>query len=110
MLNLSSEQRIFLCTQDTDMRKSFDGLSAMVKSVMKQNPIKGDWFVFVNRRRTMMKILYFSPGGYCLWAKHLEQGTFSQLTSGQLTLTELMLLIDGIDVKHATKRRRFNRQ
>ena len=110
MLNLSSEQRIFLCTQVTDMQKSFDGLSAMVKSVMKQNPIKGNWFVFVNRRRTMMKILYFSPGGYCLWAKRLEQGTFAQLTSGQLTLTELMLLIDGIDVKHATKRRRFNRQ
>ena len=109
MLNLSSEQRIWLCTQDTDMRKSFDGLSAMVKSVIKQNPISGDWFVFVNRRRTMMKVLYFSPGGYCLWAKRLEQGTFTRLTSHQLTLTQLMLLIDGIDVKQSTKRRRFNR-
>jgi len=109
MLNLSTEPRIWLCTQATDMRKSFDGLSAMVKSVMKQNPISGDWFVFVNRRRTMMKILFFAPGGYCLWAKRLEQCTFSQLSSGQLTLTELMLLIDGIDVKQSIKRRRYTR-
>lgn len=90
------------------MRKSFDGLSAMTRNILKQNPLSGDWFVFVNRRRTMMKVLYFSPGGHCLWCKRLEQGTFSQFIKGHISVTELLLLIDGIEVKQSIQRRRFS--
>lgn len=108
MLNLTGNTRIWLCTEATDMRKSFDGLSAMVKQVLKQNPVSGDFFVFINRRRSMMKVLYFSPGGYCLWCKRLEQGTFARLHGGNMTVSELLLLIDGIDIKSSVKRQRFS--
>ncbi len=110
MLTLSGENRIWLCTQPTDMRRSFNGLSAMVRNLLKQDPLCGDWFVFINRRRTQMRVLYYSTGGFALWGKRLEQGTFSQLHKEQLTLSELMLLIDGIDVKTVRKRRRYSRK
>lgn len=71
-----NQARIWLCTQPTDMRKSFNGLSALVKNQLDHNPLSGQYFVFVNRRKTQMKVLYFEPSGYCLWSKRLEQGQF----------------------------------
>lgn len=105
---MSGDNTIWLCTQPTDMRRSFDGLSAMVRQVMQQNPVSGDWFVFINRRRTQMKVLYYAPGGYALWCKRLEKGTFARLQTGQLSYSELMLLIDGIDVKSVRRRQRYS--
>ena len=58
------------------MRKSFRGLSALVRNQLKYDPLSGQYFVFVNRRKTQMKMLYFNRTGYCLWAKRLEQGPF----------------------------------
>ena len=108
MLSLNGDNRIWLCTRPTDMRRSFDGLSAMVRNVLQQDPLCGDWFVFINKRRTQMRVLYCATGGYAIWCKRLEQGTFAQLTKGCLSLSELMLLIDGIDVKAVRKRQRFS--
>ncbi|MEZ9411684.1 IS66 family insertion sequence element accessory protein TnpB [Vibrio lentus] len=110
MLGQSGANRIWLCTLPTDMRRSFDGLSAMARNVMQQDPTNGDWFVFINRRRTQMRILYYAPGGYSLWCKRLEKGTFATLKKGSLTFSELMLLIEGIDVKTVRKRQRFSRK
>jgi len=107
MMALTGEHKIWLCTQDTDMRKSYAGLVALVRTVMKQNPVTGDWFVFVNRRRTMMKVLYFAPGGYCIWSKQLEEGTFARFASHQMSMGEWLLLIEGLDIKQFTQRRRF---
>ena len=111
MIGLDSRARIWLCTEPTDMRKSFRGLSALVRNQLKQNPLSGHYFAFVNRRRTQMKVLYFTPTGYCLWAKRLEQGQFrmSPSSSGQraLTLTDLQLLIDGIEVQKYRQFKRF---
>ncbi len=76
MLSLSGECRIWLCTQPTDMRRSFGRLSAMARNVLAQNPLSGDWFVFINRRRTQMKVLYYTTGDYALRCKRLEQGLF----------------------------------
>ena len=105
-----SQARIWLCTQPTDMRKSFDGLSALVKHQLEHDPLSGHYFVFVNRRKTMMKVLYFEPSGYCMWSKRLEQGQFRVRASstGQRSLswTDLQLLLDGIEVQ---KMRRFKR-
>lgn len=63
------------------MRKQFVGLAAMVTNQLQMQAHLGDWFVFINRKRSMMKVLYYHQGGYCLWAKRLEQGTFAKLVS-----------------------------
>lgn len=107
MLNFRHDGHIWLCLDPTDMRKSFLGLSAMTRQVLKQNPLSGDWFVFVNRRRTLMKVLYFAAGGYCLWCKRLEEGSFAQFNSGEMTVSELLLLIEGVEIKASSQRRRF---
>ena len=77
MLSALSASRIWLCTQPTDMRCSFDGLSARVQRYLGEDPTSGHWFVFINRRRTMIKILGFDTGGYWIWSKRLEQGQFA---------------------------------
>ena len=113
MIGLDSQTRIWLCTQPTDMRKSFRGLSALVRNQLQHDPLSGQYFVFVNRRKTQMKMLYFAATGYCLWAKRLEQGQFRVplSTSGQraLTLADLQLLIDGIEVQKYRQYKRFRR-
>ena len=106
-----NQARIWLCTRPTDMRKSFQGLSALVKNQLGHNPLSGQYFVFVNRRKTQMKILYFEPSGYCLWSKRLEQGQFrvNASTIGQraLSWTELQLILDGVEVQKARHFKRY---
>jgi transposase len=106
-----SQARIWLCTQPTDMRKSFNGLSAQVKNQLGHNPLSGQYFVFVNRRKNKMKVLYFEPSGYCLWSKRLEQGQFRvrPSASGQqaLTWTDLQLILEGIEVQKSRQFKRY---
>ena len=65
------------------MRKSYDGLSVLVKQKMRENPLSGHLFVFINRKQTQMKILYFDRSGYCIWSKRLEQGQFHYCKKGE---------------------------
>ena len=106
-----NQATIWLCTQPTDMRKSFNGLSALVKHQLQHNPLSGQYFVFVNRRKTQMKVLYFEPSGYCLWSKRLEQGQFQVRpnANGQKALTwaDLQLLIDGIEIQKCKQFKRY---
>ena len=106
---LSTELALWLCTTPTDMRKSYDGLGAMVREYFGRAPNCGDGFVFINRRRTQMKCLYFDKGGYCIWAKRLERGCYAQ-TAGSgpvgLTSTEFAALIEGLDVEIRRRRMR----
>ena len=104
MLNGFSAGRIWLCTQPTDMRCSFDGLSARVRRYLGEDPTSGQWFVFINRRRTMLKILAFDTGGYWIWSKRLEQGQFAlgrgaKEAKRELNRTALLALVEGIDTK-----------
>ena len=68
---------IWLCTEPVDIRKSFDGLVALVTNHLLENPASRQFFVFINRRKTHIKILYFDGSGYCIWFKRLEQGQFN---------------------------------
>lgn len=102
---------LWLCTQPTDMRRSYDGLAAMVRGQLGGNPLSGHGFVFVNRRRTQLKCLYFDAGGYCVWSKRLEQGHFGVTptpggTAMALSRTAFEGLIEGLDfiVKKHRKR------
>ena len=84
----------------TDMRRSFDGLAAMVRQLMSENPLSGAFFVFCNRRRDRLKILYWDGDGLVLWYKRLEQGTFvvpdGTSDTLQLSSASLSMLLEGI--------------
>ena len=106
-----AQVRVWLYTQPTDMRKSYDGLSALVKNTLHEDPASGHVFVFINRKRTQMKVLYFDRSGYCVWAKRLEQGRFQYRSSGAykvaLDWTQLKLILEGIELKNTRQYKRF---
>ena len=94
-----SRVRVWLYRRPTDMRRSFDGLSAMVKRELGEEPTSGAVYVFVNRGKTLMKVLYFERSGYCVWSKRLEQGQFqvhwADVRKMSIDLTALKLIIEG---------------
>jgi len=102
--------RVFVYGQPTDMRKSFDGLYALVRSALKQDPMTGALFVFINRRGTQTKVLYWDRTGFCVWAKRLEQGRlvsdWRAMCSREMDWTELKLLLEGIEPGRRRKRYR----
>ena len=104
---------VWLCRQPTDMRKSFDGLSGMVKHKLQEDPLSVQLFVFINRRKTQMKVLYFDRSGYCIWSKRLVQGQFNYRASATgkqlLDALQLRLLLEGIEVKKVRQYKRFTR-
>lgn len=104
--------RVWLYRQPTDMRKSYDGLSALVKQALRDDPLNGSLYVFVNRRRTQMKCLYFEGDGYCVWSKRLEQGQFrvrwNATEKVRIDLSTLKLLVDGIDIDSIRRFKRYS--
>ncbi|HED35270.1 MAG TPA: transposase [Gammaproteobacteria bacterium] len=106
-------QQLWLCTHPTDMRKSFDGLVALVRNHLQDNPTCGQGFIFVNKTRSLMKCLYFEPGGFCIWSKRLEQGRFASLAHHNdgvkiaLSETEFSALIEGFDLEIKKRRKRY---
>lgn len=103
--------RVWLYRRPTDMRRSFDGLSAMVRRELGEEPSSGELYVFVNRRKTLMKVLYFERGGYCVWSKRLEQGNYQVRfdSSPKLAIdrTALALIIEGIDTDSVRRFKRY---
>ena len=104
--------RVFLYGEPVDMRKSFTGLYALTKRELKQDPLSGHLFVFVNRRGDYLKCQYFDRTGFCLWAKRLERGRFvsnwARVHTRELDWTGLKLLLEGIEP--GRKKVRFSRQ
>jgi transposase len=112
MISLPSAVRAFLCTRSVDMRKSFDGLSGLVEERFRQDLLDGHLFLFVNRRRDRIKALYFDHDGLAIWYKRLEVGCFQVPDPGdrdgiELDPAQLALILSGIDLKAARRRRRF---
>jgi len=121
MLSINSNVRIFACTAPTDMRKSFNGLSGIVVESLGGDPLSGHLFLFTNKRRTLLKILYWDADGYAIWYKRLEEGTFAiefvraatedssskERPSIELTTTQLAMLLGGVDLANTKKRKRF---
>jgi transposase len=111
VINLPSSVRIYLAVQPADMRRGFDGLAAMTTSILGQDPLSGHLFVFRNRRGDRLKILYWDRDGLAIWAKRLERGSFNfPAPSGdrvEVTPAEMAAILEGIDLKHARRQRRF---
>lgn len=103
---------VHLYGQPVDMRCSFDGLSALVRHALREDPLSGALFVFINRRATQMKVLYFDRSGFCVWAKRLETGRFlsdwKTVRTRAMHWPELKLLIDGIETIKQRKRFSLN--
>jgi hypothetical protein len=114
MLSLSPNTRIYLHLPPTDMRKTFDGLSGLVRSAFGMDPLDGSWFLFLNRRRDRIKILAWDRDGYLLVYKRLEAGTFESLQSAdnsatlELDATQLTLLLNGVTLASAKRRPRHS--
>jgi len=104
--------RVFVASMPVDLRRSFDSLAACTEQLLRQDPLSGHLFVFRNRQGDRVKILYWDRTGYCLWYKRLEKGTF-RLPSGpggvEISATELVLLLEGIDLAGARHRMRLVR-
>ena len=116
MIHLPASVRVYLCTSPCDMRRSFDGLHALVSGAMKLDAFAGHLFVFANRRKDRVKILYWDRDGFAVWAKRLEEGTYAMPFGSdeeprrEITAQELGALLSGIDLSVAKRRKRYQRK
>jgi transposase len=113
MLSLPPAVRIYLCREPTDMRWGFDGLAGLVEQTLKQDPLSGHLFVFLNRRCDRIKVLYWDRDGFALWYKRLEKGTF-RFPAGdgaavEVRSADLAMILEGIDLASVRRRPRYIR-
>lgn len=109
-----SELRVFLCMTPTSMNFSFDRLMGLAEQIFNQDPLSGHLFLFVNRYRNRIKILYWDRDGFCIWYKRLECGVFELPTRGpegiELDHKQLSRLLGGLDLRSGRRRRRRYRR
>jgi len=116
MLGFTAAQRYYLSRQAADMRKSYDGLSGLVRQGLGRDPLSGEVFIFLNRRRTMVKILVWDRSGFVLWCKRLEQRTFelprSAVAGSSIVLSweELVLILEGVSLGSVRRCKRYSRE
>jgi transposase len=115
MIHLPASVRVYLCLSPCDMRRSFDGLHALVRDHLQLDAFAGHLYLFANKRRDRLKILYWDRDGFAVWAKRLEAGNYA-LPPGEgtrngleITIDELGSLLSGIDLSSATRRKRYQR-
>ena len=121
MLSIPRTTRVFLATSPTDMRKGFDGLFALVENVIREDPFSGHLFVFRNRKRDRLKVLWWDTDGLAIFYKRLERGNYQFPTDSAVSKSgpassrceirsdELSLLLAGIDLGSVKRRQRYQR-
>ena len=115
MIGLSAATRIFVAVCPADMRKSFEGLSGIVRNQIGQDPTSGHLFLFVNKRRNRLKAIYWDGSGLWVLAKRLDKGTFywpsvsGDAPSVPITEAELSAIIGGLDLNIATPRKWYRK-
>ena len=113
MFTLSAHQQYHVYQPATDMRKGFNGLSGIVRNELGKNPLGGEVFIFINRRRNRMKVLIWEKGGFVLYYKLLERGTFQipeadgSTNSCSITWHQLVLIMEGVELQSIKKRKRY---
>ena len=112
MITLPGNSEILLYREATDMRKSFDGLTGIVRDELGREPTDGSLFLFINRRQDRIKLLYWDRDGLALWYKRLERGSFERIDRGNQTAvkidaTELSMLLGGVSLSHVKRRKRY---
>ena len=115
MIHLPASVRVYLCLSPCDMRRSFDGLHALVRDHLKLDAFAGHLYLFANRSKDRLKLLYWDRDGFAIWAKRLEEGRDvipgDEAGSAQVEITveELGALLSGIDLSTASRRKRYRR-
>lgn len=113
MLSLNSGLAFEFYMPPCDMRKSFNGLCGLVRNELGREPNSGEVFVFLSRDRTSLKLLHWERGGYVLYYKKLEEGTFAlpkmRGKSGLISWAALVLLVEGLGLETRVEKKRFNR-
>lgn len=114
MILIPRSVQVYFATQATNLRMSFEGLSNHVREVLRHDPLCGHVFVFLNRRKTMVKLLVYTRGGYTVIHKRLEKGTFGfpnrvveGVASVAIDVHELAMLLEGIDIRRGRASRRW---
>ncbi len=113
MFALSTENTFHLYSQPTDMRKSFDALSGLIRNHLDSNPQNGDVFIFINKCRDKIKLLHWQGSGFLLYYKRLEKGTFElpryDTSVGSITLSyaQIVMIVDGLSIKNLQQRKRY---
>ncbi len=113
MFSLGKTHRYFLHRHSTDMRNGFDGLSGIVRNKFLQNPLSGDVFIFINHRKTHIKLLQWQGDGFAIFYKRLEKGTYEFPTAKEdsthleISSQQLILILEGIELLSVKKRMRF---
>jgi transposase len=114
LFGLPGNIRLFFYNGAADMRNGFDGLSGLVRNKLRQDPLSGDVFIFLNRKRTLIKLLVWDQSGFAIWHKRLERGTFefpvvgSESQTFEISRQKLMLMLEGISLKSIKKRKRYS--
>ena len=108
MLALTAATRLYLYRAPCDMRKSFDGLCGLIRNELGADPLSGSLFVFINRRRNMVKCLYWDRDGFAIWFKRLEKGCFNlpdiENSDGRIDRLQLTMILEGFVPKKVNKR------
>lgn len=114
MLSVSRGVKIFLYVPPADLRRGYDGLAAIVQGAMNEDPLSGSLFIFVNKRRNRIKLLYWDGDGYAIWMKRIERGTLEvpqandpDMASLKITASQLSLILEGIELSSVRHRKRF---
>jgi transposase len=114
LFGLQANIRLFLYNGSADIRNGFDGLSGLVRNKLGQDPVSGDIYIFLNRKRTLIKLLVWDQSGFAIWHKRLEQGTFEipGVCSGsqaiEISRQKQMLMLEGISLNSIKKRKRYS--
>lgn len=114
MFTLPQSVSVYMAVQPMDMRKGFDRLAGATQEILGQNPLSGHLFVFFNKGRNRVKVLFWDRSGYCLYYKRLERGCFhfpQYLAEGtevlQVAVSDFALMLEGIDLYGAVRRERY---
>jgi transposase len=116
MIGFTPAQRYYLSRDAADMRKSYDGLSGLVRQGLGRDPLSGEVFIFLNRRRTMIKLLVWDRSGFVIWSKRLERGTFELPVNPQagasvaLRWEDLVMILEGVSLGSVHRRKRYSRE
>ncbi len=115
MFSLTSCDRYYLCTSGVDLRKGFNSLCGVVRSVMGHDPLSGDVYIFINSTRTTIKLLHWERGGLVIYHKRLEQGRFTlpkfdeQTQSYTLAYHQLVMMVEGVSALQIKHKKRYEK-